>query len=219
MSGRRENICRAGSGKYAFFLPPTKTDSVFVATNRMRRGRIEFFLERPYLDNATILLNMLLADASHPAGSNVFVGSDLSFCSPLSWRKGGVTHYLKSKPRGSSSYVLSVFSFQPEGSVPFLLAGHFSFTRGTLFSPAVPWAALCLCVMFWVLFPCCSFTNRLPAQDWAVGVISISLLADFPPPPRSSSASINPVFGPSVPVSLHTGSSRSIAKLISLPQK
>lgn len=159
MSGRRENICRAGSGKYAFFLSPTKTGSVFVATNRRRRGRIEFFLERPYLDNATLLLNVLLADASHPSGSNVSVGSDLSFCSPLSWCKGGERHYLKSKPRGSSSCVLWVFSFHPQGSVPLLLAGHFSFTRRTLFSPVVPWAALCLCVMFWVLFPCFSFTS------------------------------------------------------------
>lgn len=44
---------------------------VFIATDRTRRGRTEFFLERSYLDRATILLNMLLSDASHPSASNV----------------------------------------------------------------------------------------------------------------------------------------------------
>lgn len=44
---------------------------VFIATNRTCRGRTEFFLERSYLDRATILLNMLLSDASHPSASNV----------------------------------------------------------------------------------------------------------------------------------------------------
>lgn len=183
-----------------FFLSPTKKGSVFVATNRRRRGRIEFFLEWPYLDNVPILLNVLLADASHPSGSNVFVGSDLSFCSPLSWCKGGVRHYLKSKPRGSSSCVLWVFSFHPQGSVPFLLA--FPSREGPCL---VQQSHGQLCPVN----PRTGLSERFPSPCWQ----------NFPPPPRSSSASINPVFGPSVPVSLHTGSSRSIAKLISLPQK
>lgn len=172
-------------------------DNIFIAANNMCGGGIEFFLEGPYLDNATTLLNVLPAHTCHPSASNVFVGSDISFCSPLSWCKGGITHYMEPKSRGYRFSVPKVLSFHPEGSVPFPLARDSFFTRQTSFSPAETWlpmgnsafvrgdpdpvSTLLLCWLATIL-------SQLPAQDCAVGVVCIPLGTDFslclPGPPQ-----------------------------------
>lgn len=120
----------------------------FIAVNSMCGVGIEFFLEGPYLDTATTLLNVLSAHAYSLSASKVFVGSDISFYSALSLCKGGVTHCLGPKSRGSRSPVPKVLSFHPEGSVPLLLVRNSSFFRQTSFSPAETWSVhgqLCIC--------------------------------------------------------------------------
>lgn len=215
---KKEECLQSCWWQICIFSSSTEMD-IFIATNRMCRGRIEFFLERPYLGRATILLNE--AFSRFPSLSKqCIVGSDISFCSPLCWCQGGATHYWNTATGLQISLALP---FHSMSSVPSLLARDSSLPKWTLLSLAVPWAALCLYAVFCVLFLC--FADRPPSfpgcqpstvlPEW----FSSPCWQLFPPSPRSSSASINPMFGPSVPISLYTGSSRSIAKPISLPQK
>lgn len=75
-----------------------------------------------------------------------------------------------------------------------------------------PFSLLLLCWLSTLL-------PRLPAQDPAVRVGFISLIADFPLQPSGLLQwALTLFFGPSALVSLHVGSSKSTAKLDSFPK-
>lgn len=152
---------------------------VFIPTNRTCRGRIEFFLEWPYLGRATILLNVLLSHASHPSASNVLWV--MTFLSVLPY--AGVEEKqptAETQPWSSRSLPLP---FHSTSSVPSLLAQNSSLPKWTLLSLAVPWAALFVCSVLHSVPVLCrptAIVPWLPAQYCAARVVFISLLAAFP---------------------------------------